>query len=204
MSMRLSPAVSELIESLKQLPGLGPLSAQRAAFALLKDPALMQQFAGALERAEKLHRCPHCNTFTEEAVCPVCADPQRDRSVLCVVESVSDQMALDASLSWNGQYFVLAAKLSPIDGVGPREAGFDRLLDRIEYGLKHDDLREVVVATSYTVEGDATAYYLIQALAERFAQLRVTRLPRGLPSGVEIKYTDLNTIANAVFTRKDV
>ena len=202
MTVRLSPALSRLIEELRAIPGLGPRSAQRAAFALMAQGRL-GRLAQALECVEAtVHRCPLCNTYTELPVCEVCADEKRSRAHLCVVEGVGDLMALDASLSWGGVYYVLDGRMSPADGRGPSEIGLERLLERVDESFeKGEPLAEVVVATSYTPEGDATAYYLIQALKKRRPELRVTRLPRGLPSGIEIEYTDLNTIANAVRSR---
>ncbi len=206
MAIRPVPSVAQLIAELEKLPGLGPLSAQRVAYWLLKEPeGRIRPLAHALMNAsEKVGRCPKCNTFTEGGLCSICQDESRDRSVLCVVESVADQQALESSLSWPGLYFVLTGRLSPIEGSGPGEIGLPALIERVEEGLNAGELSEVVIATSYTPEGDATAYYIIDLLQTRYPALRVTRLARGLPTGIEIKYTDLNTIANAVFARKDV
>ncbi|MDY4162250.1 MAG: recombination mediator RecR [Sutterella sp.] len=206
MSIRLAPAVEELIRTLSALPGLGPRSAQRAAFFLLQNrKGALDELASALTAARRgVGRCRLCNTFTEGDICSVCADEDRDPGLICVVESVADQMALDASLAWPGLYFVLNGRLSPVEGVGPADIGMPQLLKRIGAGVEEGVLREAVVATSYTPEGDATAYYLIDALKKRWPQLRVTRLARGLPSGIEIEYTDLSTIANAVYSRRDV
>ncbi len=203
MSLRPAPSVAHLISELEKLPGLGPLSAQRAAYWLLKGGGdRMMPLARALsEASERVGHCPLCNTFTEGGLCELCADESRDRSVLCVVESVADQQALENSLAWPGLYFVLSGRLNPIEGNGPKEIGLVQLIERIEQ--EAETLKEVVVATSYTPEGDATAYYLIDVLQKRCPALRVTRLARGLPTGIEIKYTDLNTIANAVFARRD-
>lgn len=201
MSIRLSPAVQSLVEALGKLPGYGPRSAQRAAFHLMQNrDASLDALADALDRVRRgVGRCRLCNTFTEGDICPVCLDEDRDSGLLCVVESTADQMALDASLAWPGYYFVLSGRLSPVNGVGPADIGMPLLLKRVGEGV----LREVVVAMSYTPEGDATAYYLIDALKKRWPQLRVTRLARGLPAGIEIEYTDLSTIANAVYARRD-
>lgn len=204
MTIPTSPATTALIEALAALPGYGPRSAQRAAFYLLapehreKLNALSQALAGTAA----IRRCRLCRTWCEAELCPVCADETRNRTLLCVVESVQDQMALDASLSWPGLYFVLSGRLSPLDNAGPAEIGIPVLLERIERGLEEDHLREVVVATSYTPEGDATAYYLIGAVKKRWPGLRITRLSRGLPSGLEIEYTDPATIAGAVADRR--
>lgn len=200
-----TPVLDALVKVLSELPGYGPKSAQRTAFHLLEGGhARMRRLVKALVAADEcVHRCPLCNTFCEAQYCGVCSDEGRDKGLLCVVESPADQRALDASLAWPGRYFVLSGRLSPIDDVGPEEIGMPRLLERIETALKEDGLREVVVATSYTPEGDATAYYLIDAVKKRCPELRITRLARGLPSGMEIEYTDLSTIAGAVYSRRE-
>lgn len=205
MTIRLSPLLGELIAELERIPGLGPRSAQRAAMHLLREgrvPALR----ALLDKVDaNLHRCPLCNTFTEKEICDVCADETRSPVHLCVVESVGDQMALDASLSWGGQYYVLDGRLNPIEGRGPGAIGMGGLFERLRKAEADGKaFQEVVVATSYTPEGDATAYYLIEALGRRWPSLHVTRLARGLPSGLEIEYTDLNTLANAVYGRRRV
>ena len=206
MPIRLAPAVQNLINELQKLPGFGPRSAQRAAFHLLEDQTeQIEDLRDALVKARKeVRHCRHCHTLTDEleGICPVCQDPERDHGILCIVESVADQMALDASLAWPGVYFVLSGRLSPVQGVGPADIGLPALFDRIEEGSEGKPFREVVVATSYTPEGDATAYYIIDLMKKRWPDVHVTRLARGLPSGIEIEYTDLNTIANAVYSRR--
>lgn len=205
MTIRLSPLLKRLIDELERIPGLGPRSAQRAAFHLLREGAVPTLAQVLADVGAKLHRCPLCNAFTENDVCDVCADPRRSPVHLCVVESVGDQIALDASLSWGGQYYVLDGRLNPIEGRGPEEIGLGGLFRRIESAQEDGHpFEEVVVATSYTPEGDATAYYLIEALGRRWPNLRVTRLARGLPSGIEIEYTDLHTLANAMYGRRRV
>lgn len=201
---KLSPALDALVNALQALPGLGPRSAQRAALFLLQgDKRALKALEKALADAdERVGRCRLCHALCEGELCAVCSDPSRDRGLLCVVESAADEMALDASLAWPGLYFVLAGRLSPIDGVGPEEIGMPELLERIREGVEVKTLREVVVATSYTPEGDATAYYLIGAVKKRWPELRITRLARGLPSGLEIEYTDLSTLAGAVYSRR--
>lgn len=204
-AVHLAPALERLVEALARLPGYGPRSAQRAAFALLSDPTIAESLSRALSDVKaKVRRCRCCNAWCESEICSVCADPERDDQLLCVVESAADQMALDKSLAWSGRYFVLSGRLSPVDGVGPEAIGLTRLIERIDELMKGRGLREVVVATSYTPEGDATAYYLIEAVKRRWPQLRITRLPRGLPAGIEIEYTDLSTLANAVYGRQQV
>ena len=192
MSIRLSPAVESLVKALGKLPGYGPRSAQRAAFHLLQNrDESLDELAAAVERVRRgVGRCRLCNTFTEGDICPVCLDEERDPGLLCVVESTADQMALDASLAWPGYYFVLSGRLSPVNGIGPADIGMPLLLKRVGAGVEEGVLREV-------------AYYLIDALKKRWPQLRVTRLARGLPAGIEIEYTDLSTIANAVYARRD-
>lgn len=207
MPQESSPAIAALVKALEALPGYGPRSAQRAAFFLLspKRRGELQALRQALADAEtKVHRCPRCRTWCEGAVCEICADPLRDASLLCVVETVQDQMALEKSLNWPGLYFILGGRLSPMDDMGPTEIGFPELLVRIEEGLAENGLREIVVATSYTPEGDATAYYLMGAVKKRWPQLRITRLARGLPSGLEVEYTDLATIAAAIEDRRQI
>lgn len=205
MAIESSPAIAALVKALEALPGYGPRSAQRAAFYLLAPQhrdALLNLMA-ALGNAEgKVRRCERCRTWCESPLCAVCSDPSRDAGLLCIVETVQDQMALDRSLSWPGLYFVLGGRISPMDDVGPAEIGFPELLARVEGDVSRGVLREVVVATSYTPEGDATAYYLMGALRKRWPDLRVTRLARGLPSGLEIEYTDLATIAAAIEDRR--
>ncbi len=203
MSIQVAPQITALVETLSKLPGIGPRSAQRIVFHLLNnDEDLLNELIAELSEAKAgLRRCSCCNTLTDRELCEVCSDTTRDASLLCVVESVADQMAIDASLSWPGRYFVLNGRLNPLEGQGPFEIGFDTLLERIAERL--ESLREVVVATSYTPEGDATAYFLVDNLKKRWPELKVTRLARGLPSGVEIEYTDLNSIANAVYSRSE-
>lgn len=205
MTIRPAPTVEALIKALEALPGYGPRSAQRAAFFLL-EPAnrgRLDALGRALGAAAHVRRCRLCRTWCESEICETCADPSRDHSLLCVVESVQDEMALDRSLAWPGLYFVLSGRLSPLDDAGPEEIGLTALMGRIEEGIADGGLREVVVATSYTPEGDATAYYLMGAVKKRWSELRITRLARGLPSGLEIEYTDLATIAAAVEDRRE-
>ena len=203
-AIRLSPSLDALVDALAALPGFGPRSAQRAAFFLLQDPRRLERLEGALTGVrERVRRCKRCHIFCESDLCPVCSDESRDKSLLCVVESAADELALDASLAWPGLYFVLSGRLNPIEGIGPEEIGLAALMERIDADMQAGILREVVVATSYTPEGDATAYYLIAAVKKRWPQLRITRLARGLPSGLEIEYTDLSTLAGAVYARRD-
>ena len=198
--MKLGPALDQLVDSLKQLPGIGPRSAQRIAFHLLQHdrPAAVRLGDALLAAARTIGHCQRCNTLTEEPVCATCANPKRDAQLLCVVESPADQLIIEQSLSFRGLYFVLLGRLSPLDGIGPREIQMERLLGRALDGV----VREIVVATSFTPEGDATAHYVAQLLRERDATLNVTRLARGVPAGAELEYTDVNTIAQAMLDRR--
>ena len=198
--MKLGPTLDKLVDSLKRLPGIGPRSAQRIAFHLLqhdRDAALRLGEALLAAHASVRH-CARCNTLTEHDICETCANPKRDAGLLCVVESPSDQLMLEQSLSFAGLYFVLLGRLSPLDGIGPREIQMERLLARASDGL----VREVVVATSFTPEGDATAHYIAELLRARDPQLKITRLARGVPAGAELEYTDVNTLAQAMLDRR--
>jgi recombination protein RecR len=188
-----------LIQSLRRLPGVGVKSAQRMAFHLLqhdRDGAV--QLARALEHAAvSVKHCSLCHTFTENDLCPTCSDPRRDRSQLCVVETPADQAAMERTGAYKGLYFVLMGKLSPLDGVGPKDIGLQILFDRIGTEI---DLREVILATNFTAEGETTAHVIAQALKGRGVQ--VTRLARGVPVGSELEYVDLGTIAHALVDRR--
>lgn len=190
--------LGELIDALRRLPGIGVKSAQRLAFHLLqhdRDGAL--RLAGALQAAcANVRHCERCHTFTEAPVCGICLDPQRDARLLCVVETPADQAALERTGSYRGLYFVLMGRLSPLDGIGTREIGVAELLARATDGTTE----EVIVATSFTAEGEATAHVLAEALKAR--GLKVTRLARGVPIGSELEYVDLGTIAHALSDRR--
>ncbi len=151
-----------------------------------------------LTAARTIGHCERCNTLTEEKICATCGSAKRDSQILCVVESPADQLVIEQSLAYSGLYFVLMGRLSPLDGVGPREIQMERLLARVA----DDVVREVVVATSFTPEGDATAHYIGQLLRERDARLKITRLARGVPAGAELEYTDVNTVAQAMLDRR--
>ena len=192
------PTVDALIEALRRLPGVGARSAQRMAYHLLQhDRDGAERIAGALRAAmAKVHHCARCHTFTESTVCAICLDGTRDARQLCVVESPADQAALERTGSYRGYYFVLAGRVSPLDGVGAREIGAPELLERAGDG----QVDEVILATSFTAEGEATAHVLGEALRAR--GLRVTRLARGVPIGSELEYVDLGTIAHALSDRR--
>ena len=191
-------ALDDLIEALRRLPGVGLKSAQRMAFHLLQhDRDGARRLALALEGAvTRTHHCARCHTFTEADVCGTCNDPQRDARQLCVVETPADQAALERSGSYRGLYFVLMGRLSPLDGVGVKDIGAARLLERATDGV----VDEVILATGFSAEGEATAHALGEALRAR--GLKVTRLARGVPVGSELEYVDLGTIAHALADRR--
>lgn len=191
-------ALDGLIEALRRLPGVGVKSAQRMAFHLLQhDRPAAQALAQALTQAvASVRHCVQCHTFTEHEVCDVCADPRRDASLLCVVETPADQAALERTGSYAGLYFVLMGRISPLDGVGASEIGLPELMHRAQ----DERLREVILATSFTAEGEATAHVLSEGL--RSQGLTVTRLARGVPAGSELEYVDLSTIAHALVDRR--
>ena len=193
-----SSALDALIEALRRLPGVGVKSASRMAFHLLQhDREAMQRMARALqEAAAQVRHCERCNTFTEAPVCSVCLDVRRDATKLCVVETPADQAALERTGAFRGYYFVLMGKLSPLDGVGARDIGLQELIERASDGK----VEEVIVATNFTAEGEATAHVLGEALKKR--GIRVTRLARGVPIGSELEYVDLGTIAHALTDRR--
>ena len=198
--MRLGPTLDKLVDALRRLPGIGPRSAQRIAFHLLQHDreAAVRLGEALLAAARTIRHCTRCNTLTELEVCDTCASAKRDTTLLCVVESPADQLIIEQSMSYRGLYFVLLGRLSPLDGIGPREIQMERLLERATDGV----VREVVVATSFTPEGDATAHYVGELLHGRDAELRITRLARGVPAGAELEYTDVNTIAQAMLDRR--
>lgn len=197
--MSLPSSLDELIEALRCLPGVGPKSAQRMAYHLLqRDPRGAGRLSAALDQALKtLRRCARCNTFTEQEVCDRCLSPRRDPSLLCVVEMPVDLNTMEQTHAFNGLYYVLMGRLSPLDGVGPKELGFDRLLARATDGV----VKEVVLATNFTNEGEATAHYLAETLHAR--GLKVSRIARGLPVGGELEYSDAATVAQALIERRD-
>ncbi len=191
-------ALEQLIEALKRLPGVGQKSAQRMAYHLLQhDRGGAGELARALTAASaSIGHCERCHTFSEAALCPICADESRDRRLLCVVETPADQAALERTGSYRGYYFVLLGRVSPLDGIGVREVGAAELLQRAADGVE-----EVILASSFTAEGEATAHVLAEALRAR-GTAKVTRLARGVPVGSELEYVDLGTIAHALVDRR--
>lgn len=187
-----------LTESLRRLPGIGPKSAQRLAYHLLqhdRDGAAMLGRA-LMQAVEQIHHCEKCNTFTESEICETCANPERDASLLCVVETPGDQLMIEQTLTYKGLYFVLMGRLSPLDGIGPKDLHLDRLIARATDG----EVKEVVLATNFTNEGEATAHYISETLKAR--GLGVSRLARGVPVGGELEYVDAGTIARAMLDRR--
>ena len=194
-----SNSLDVLIQALKRLPGVGVKSAQRMAFHLLQhDRGGAQTLARALEQAvSNTRHCERCHTFTEGAVCATCLDPRRDHSKLCVVETPADQSALERTGAYRGLYFVLMGKLSPLDGIGPHDIGLKKLFDRAQDGT----VQEVILATNFTAEGEATAHYLSELLHQR--GLKVSRIARGLPVGGELEFSDAATVAQALRERRE-
>jgi recombination protein RecR len=193
-----SQSLNALIEALRRLPGVGVKSASRMAFHMLQnDREGAQRLAQALQQAAgSIRHCSLCHTFTDNEVCDTCRDPQRDQSKLCVVETPADQAALERTNAFRGLYFVLMGKLSPLDGIGPDDIGLPQLFRRATDGT----VSEVILATNFTAEGEATAHVIGEALRAR--GLRVTRLARGVPAGSELEYVDLGTIAHALVDRR--
>lgn len=194
------PALERLVESLRCLPGVGPKSALRMAYHLLqRDRKGANNLAQALDNAlQVISHCSLCNNFSEQPVCTLCASEKRDGSLLCVVEMPTDLLMLEQTQVFNGMYFVLMGRLSPLDGIGPRDIHLDRLLKRAQDGV----VREVILATNYTVEGEATAHYVSELLHSR--GLSVSRIARGLPMGGEIEHVDSGTLAQALMERRSV
>lgn len=196
--MKTPGSLEFLGEALRRLPGVGPKSAQRMAYHLLQHD---REGAALLSRAlaqaaERVRHCAQCNTLTENEVCETCADPARDATLLCVVETPGDQLMIEQTLTYKGLYFVLMGRLSPLDGVGPKDIHLEKLMARAADGV----VEEVVLATNFTNEGEATAYYISETLKAR--GLKVSRLARGVPVGGELEYVDAGTIARAMLDRR--
>jgi len=191
--------LEELISALRCLPGVGPKSAQRMAYHLLqRDRAGALVLAKALEIAtENIRHCCKCNNFSEEEVCALCSSPKRDSSLLCVVEMPADLLMMEQAQCYRGLYFVLMGRLSPLDGIGAKELHLDRLVNRVR-----EQPCEVILATNFTVEGDATAHYLATLLQTQ--GVKISRIARGLPVGGELEQVDSGTLAQAVLERHEV
>lgn len=194
----MSKLLTDLIEALRCLPGVGGKSAQRMAFHLLeRERERGLRLASVLEQAmQRIGNCTRCRNFSEEPVCAICASASRDRHVLCVVESPTELAAIEQATGYRGQYFVLLGRLSPLDGLGPEELGLDLLTERLAEG----QIEEMVIATNPTVEGEATAHYLAQLA--RAANVKPTRLAHGVPLGGELEYVDRSTLAHAFGSRQ--
>ncbi|HQW21543.1 MAG TPA: recombination mediator RecR [Rhodocyclaceae bacterium] len=187
-----------LIEALRCLPGVGPKSAQRMAYHLLQHDRKGAQRLGdaVLHALTSIRHCRRCNTFAEEEICERCASPLRDSSLLCVVETPVDMNMMEQTHAYQGLYYVLMGRISPLDGVGARELGLEQLLSRILDGV----VREVILATNYTNEGEATAHYITAMLKPK--GISVTRIARGVPVGGELEYVDSGTLAQALRERR--
>lgn len=194
-----SPAIENLKQALRRLPGVGPKTAQRMTYHLLeRDRAGARLIAEAVAHAlERVGHCERCNNLSEQVLCGICSAERRDTGLLCVVESPADLLSLEQSAAYNGLYFVLMGHLSPLDGIGPDELGIARL----EVLLDKGDIREVILATNLTVEGEATAHYIGELARAR--SLLVTRIAHGVPLGGELEYTDRGTLARAVSGRRE-
>ena len=188
-----------LVQALRRLPGVGVKSASRMAYHLLQhDREGAELISQALHQAASLvQHCERCHTFTTQPVCDTCLDEGRDTTRLCVVETPADQSAVERTSAYKGLYFVLMGRISPLDGLGPKDIGLHKLMDRASDGV----VKEVILATNFTAEGEATAHVLTEALKKRGVQ--VTRLARGVPVGSELEYVDLGTIAHALVDRRD-
>jgi recombination protein RecR len=192
--------LERLIQALRVLPGVGPRSAQRMAFHLLQhERAGADELARALgEALAAVRRCTKCNNFSEQEVCALCSSPRRDPSLLCVVETPADLAMVEQTLAYSGMYFVLMGRLSPLDGIGPRDIGLDRLLARAAQG----EVQEVILATNFTNEGEATAHYIAEMLRAR--SVKASRIARGVPLGGELEYVDAGTISQALLDRRGI
>ncbi len=196
----MSQLIEQLISALRCLPGVGPKSAQRMAYHLLeRDRAGASVLSEALSEAvQRIGHCERCRTFTEQTCCQICANPARDASVLCIVETPADISAIEQATDYRGLYFVLMGHLSPLDGIGPAEVGLDILAKR----LANEDVAEIILATNTTVEGEATAHYIAEMVAN--TGIRVTRIAHGIPIGGELEYVNGSTLFHAFQGRRDI
>ncbi|MDO6561812.1 recombination mediator RecR [Amphritea sp. 1_MG-2023] len=198
--MSFSPLIQDLIDAFRVLPGVGPKTAQRMAFHLLeRDRQGANTLAAALTRsADKVGHCRCCRTLSENELCDICADNRRDESQICVLESPVDMLAIEQTGGFNGGYFVLMGHLSPIDGVGPDDLGLDQLFKRLESGA----VKELILATNPTVEGEATAHFIAAQI--KHLDIRITRIAHGVPVGGELEYVDGGTLAHAMAGRRSM
>ncbi|RMH92990.1 recombination protein RecR [Lysobacter pythonis] len=192
--------LEQLIEALRVLPGVGQKSAQRMAYHLLeRERGGGEKLAGVMAEAmARIGHCARCRDFSEGDLCPTCANPARDAAELCVVETPADRLAIEQATGYRGLYFVLQGRLSPLDGIGPAELGLDALAERLAGG----EVRELIIATNPTVEGEATAHYLAQLA--RQAKVRPSRLAHGVPLGGELEYVDRGTLSHAFGSRSEM
>ncbi len=198
--MAYSPLINRLIEDLRCLPGVGPKSAQRMAFHLLeRDREGATRLAASLnEAAERVGHCQQCRTLSETDICSLCANAKRDRSLLCVVESPADVRAIEQATHYQGRYFVLMGHLSPLDGIGPADIGLEQLDNRLNNG----EIKEVILATNPTVEGEATAHYISEMVKEY--DISSSRIAHGVPVGGELEYVDAGTLSHAFLGRRQL
>lgn len=198
--MKAPSSLEALIQALRCLPGVGPKSAQRMAYHLLqRDQDGARRLADSMKNAvERVRHCNSCNTFTEAEICEICGSLKRDKSLLCVVETPGDLLMMEQTQTYRGLYFVLMGRLSPLDGIGPKDIHIESLIRRASDG----SVKEVVLATNFTVEGEATAHYIGELLGEQ--GLKVSRIARGLPVGGELEHVDAGTLAQAFIERRAV
>lgn len=191
--------LQDLADAFTCLPGVGPKSAQRMAFHVLqRDRAGGERLGRVLQMAlANLHRCQFCQNFSGTLVCDICSSSDREAQLLCVVESPADLLMIEQTESYRGRYFVLMGKISPLDGLGPNDIGFPKLLERVSQG----EVQEVIIATNFTVEGEATAHGIESLLRNK--PLKISRLASGLPVGGELEYVDTGTLAHALADRRD-
>ncbi len=194
------PLLNRLMEALRCLPGVGPKSAQRMAFYLLeRDREGGRNLSRVMAEAmENIGNCNRCRTLSEQETCSICANPNRDDSLLCVVETPAELMVIEQAIDYRGRYFVLGGHLSPLDGIGPREIGLDKLEQRLDEG----SVTELILATNTTVEGEATAHYISEMAHAR--NVRTTRIAHGVPLGGELEYVDGGTISHAFAGRQEM
>jgi recombination protein RecR len=196
----MSKVLDELIDSIKCLPGIGPKSATRMAYYLLqRDPKGARRLANSiLNSFELLGKCTSCNNFSETPTCNLCLDPKRNKKILCIIEMPTDLLMFEQTHSFDGMYYILMGRLSPLDGIGPKDLNMGGLYDR----CKDEQIEEIIIATNFTKEGDATATYITELLKDLGKKL--SRIARGMPSGSEIEYTDSGTLAQAISERKTI
>jgi recombination protein RecR len=197
----LPPAMTRLVKELSRLPGIGEKTASRLAFNLLNRPRdqVLALAEALLEMKERVGLCADCFGLSDSAHCTICSDPARDTHLICVVEGPADLMAIERARSYNGLYHVLHGAIAPLDGIGPDEIKIKELLGRLE---SSDNVREVIVATNATVEGEATALYLAKVLKPM--SVKTTRLARGLPAGGDLEYSDAATLSSALSGRREL